>query len=788
MAALSPYKLAKARDTYNIFNLMSSASQQFVVGTIVILFAMRLNANSTTIGILNALGYLSFFFMLLGKIIILKFPIIKMYGISWFVRALGMAPPIIIPLLVAGGHMDSSMLILLAGVFAFHMFRGIGMIANNPILDTLAQGPDRGIYLTQVQIVTSATGMFCNFAVALVLGRSPPLWLYSVLIVIGVVAGVISGVLVLKLPDPNTDVPAEGGEKQKSEGFFKVFKQGMAMKEIRSFILVLVLVALISGIARAFVTVYSREVFEQGDGMVSLYAVFGGLGNLAIGLCIKFLIDRIGVKPIYLTCTIIGILGMIPVVLFPASGIDNEVTVILFLSAVFFLLNFGFLGAEGIAQTYFLALVPRKMMLDMGIIYWLVFGFAGASGNLLAGVLLDTFRAFEISNFASYKLLYSLLIILGIVVIILMRKLAPLGSLPFRGAMGVIFSPRDLRAISLLDRLNKSGDSDEEEELLEQLHETPSKLAVKGLLSKVLSPRLSNRQEALRAIDALSELDDTAVKALMDDIVNNPYTTAYISARILGRHKCAEAIPLLRELAMSSSGDYMLIGEALIALARLNDDPFLPQVEKIVEKTKNPRLKIMGVEACGVYRSPKALGALIDVLITKDPPPYLCDEVVLSMAAIIDHEGGSTAGKLFYNLLVRLNRDENSFAALASDEAESAVEYFAETLGGWAHLARRVTKVQKKNKGVESPIALATRLAKELQEAVRAYAEENNGAKLSRWILSLTNFENIVDLYIAAFLAELVLDDALAESKQIKVLVVHWAARIIRLWAKRLKI
>jgi HEAT repeat protein len=62
----------------------------------------------------------------------------------------------------------------------------------------------------------------------------------------------------------------------------------------------------------------------------------------------------------------------------------------------------------------------------------------------------------------------------------------------------------------------------------------------------------------------------------MTDLINNPYTTAYYSTRILGTHDCTAAIPLLRELVTSE--DYMLAGEAIVALARLKDEAFHPQI------------------------------------------------------------------------------------------------------------------------------------------------------------------------------------------------------------------
>jgi HEAT repeat protein len=484
-----------------------------------------------------------------------------------------------------------------------------------------------------------------------------------------------------------------------------------------------------------------------------------------IGLLIKFLVDRIGAKPIFIICVFIGLFSMIPIVFFPAGAVENMTTAILFLAFLFFILNFGFLGAEGIAQTYFMGLVPLDMMLDMGILYFFIFGVAGAGGTFFAGLLLDLFTGLGISVFFSFKILFIILIVLTLAALILQRKLTPLGALPFMGALEVMFSFRDLRAISILDRLNKTRDSHEEEQLLGALHDTPSKLAIKGLLERARSPRLAVRLESLRAMEALETLNEKAEAALMQDLIHNPYTTAYISARILGNHGCFSAIPLLRELA--ASHDYMLGGEAMIALARLGDDAFRPQIEKIILKTKNPRLRIMGVEAFGIYGSPNSLSVLLDILKIADPPPYLRDEVVLALAAILDTQNQ------FYPLLVRFLEDQSLAPALAMDEAEAASEFYRSNHGR--------ANGRKKDPG----FAFFVKQARAFQGTVAAFVREKNGAPLSRWILELPG--DMAHTIVQIVLAEAVLDDELCALDRLRLLIVHWAAHELRIWTKKMK-
>jgi hypothetical protein len=754
--ALSPYRLNKARELYNIFNVFNSLSWNFLVGSVITLFIMRLGASSTYIGLISALLYVSFFFLPLGKILARRFSIVGIFSLAWIGRALGMAAAVAAPFAALGGRRDLALVLTMLGVGLFHVIRGVGMISNNPILSSLSEGPDRGSYMTQIQIINSAAGMFSSFALALLLGRDPPLVLYAVILVAGIGTGIASGLMVRKIPEPPME---DQGVKAK---FFDVFREALVQPGIKLFVLILFFTALSSGVSRAFLVVYSREIFNQTDGMVSLYTVYGGLGNLMIGMMIKFLVDRIGAKPIFIICTITSLISMIPIVFFPAGAVDNVTTVVLFLSFLFFTMNLGFLGSEGIAQTYFLALIPLRLMMDMSIIYFFIFGLAGAGGSFTAGLLLDIMAVLGFSKFTAFKILYGVLITITILVLVLQRRLTPLGALPFRGALEVLFSFRDLKAITLLDRLNKASDSREEEALLGMLHERPSQLAIKGLLVRARSPRLATRLESLRALENLKILGEDAENALMADLADNPYTTAYISARILGNHGVFSAVPMLRELAESK--DYMLAGEALLALARLKDDAFLPNIEEIILKTENPRLKIMGVEAFGIYCSVNTIGTLLDILRSADPPPYLRDEVVLALASVLDIQN------LFYPVLIRFLEDQSLAADLVLDQAEEAFEFYKSTMG--RHRDRS-------NPGFKKLAGSAGNI----QAAAGALVRNRDGKPLSRWIMEIPG--KYCNPAVQVILAETVLETELNGLPRIQLLIVFWAAHALRHWIKK---
>jgi len=774
MVQLSPNRLGKAREVFNVFNAFNALSWSMLVGSIITLFAIRLGASSTYIGTLSALVYVALFFLPLGRLLARRFGIIGVFSFAWILRVLGMVPVVLAPVAAYRGNEDLALGLTMLGVAIFHVTRGIGMVGNTPVLSLLASGPDRGSYMTQVQIINSAAGMISGFAIAIILGREPPLFLYSIIMAAGIVCGITSGLLIRKVPEPAGE--AESGRVRLSQTFREAFSQ----PGIRLFLITFMMVALASGVSRTFLVVYAREVFYKDDGMVLMYSVFGGLGHLLVGMLVKFFVDRIGAKPLLIICVAIGLATMLPILFFPRSSIANLTMVNLFLAFLFFMLNFGFLGSEGIAQTYFMGLVPPAKMLDMGVLYFFVFGVAGAGGSFLAGLLLDALMFTGISPFASFKVFFAAVIALAGAAVFMQRRLTPLGALPLAGAVKVMFSYRDLQAISLLDRLDRSQDFGEQGRLLDALHRTPSQLSIKGLLEQAKSPRLATRMEAIRALERLDSLNEPAEKALVNDIINNQFTTAYISARILGNHGYAPAIPILRELAFST--DYMLAGEAMLALAKLRDSAFRPELEELIVSTQNPRLKIMGVESLGIYRSPDSLDALIRILKGADPPPYLRDEVAIAMSEIID------IPNKFNRVLVRFLAEPSLAPVLAMDAAETAREYFAANLGGIK---------AGRNRGKLAPVA---KQAEAIHAAVSAMVLDNDPAPLSRWILDFPDpaprgpalrgpaprgdpsFKTVQGVFSRALL-----DAEAISHKHLQLLISHWAAHQVRLRAKNLK-
>jgi hypothetical protein len=172
----------------------------------------------------------------------------------------------------------------------------------------------------------------------------------------------------------------------------------------------------------------------------------------------------------------------------------------------------------------------------------------------------------------------------------------------------------------------------------------------------------------------------------------------------------------------------------------------------------------MGVEAFGIYGSVSAIGVLLDILKSSDPPPYLRDEVVLALASILDIQN------LFYPVLVRFLEDPGLAPTLAADQGEAAFEFYKSSLS------------RRRDHGDPRFVRIADH-AKNIQAVIGAFARDGDGRPLSRWILGIPG--KYSDPVVQTILAETVLEEELCGLPRLQLLISFWAAHSLRRWIKQ---
>jgi HEAT repeat protein len=653
--ALSPAKLKAARSSFYVFNALNSFSFVLLSGSFITLFALRLGASNGFVGILNSFAYATFFFLPVGKALVRRQRIIDVFGWGWFFRYVGMIPVLAAPLVAAWGHPGLAFGLIAAGVALFNVFRGIALIGNNPVLASLAEGKDRGSFLVNVQIVNNLAGMGTSLLVALALGAAAVTGLYLAFIGAGIAVGIIGSVVLLRTPEPEAYRPADGG------GLLEAARGAIKEKPFRSFFEVLLIVSFAAGMARSFLPVYAKAVYAQGDDLVMAYSLLASLGAVAMGLLTRLLVDRLGAKPLYVIFTAVTALSLVPAIVSP--GMASPLAVVAFLAAFNFVSSFGLAGEDNAGQTYYFGLVPRERNLDLSVVYFLAYGLGGALGSGAGGFVLEVLAKAGLGARASWRIFFAAVLFFLAWALIRMVRLMPLGSASVRESLGVIFSPRDLRVFDLLARLDRSASPAEEVRLIHEIGNSASPRGQHELLAYLASPRFEVRVEALLAIENLESLEKDVLQALVREVERNPWTTAYIAARILGKQGDLAYLPVLK--AALRADDYMLQGSAMVAVARLGDEGARPEIEDILLHTDKPRVKLQAAYALEVLGNRDSVPALVSCLRRDDPPAYVSDELVLAVAGIL--------GLLdsFYPIYAAFLEDEAQGVALLHDAVEA---------------------------------------------------------------------------------------------------------------------
>ena len=157
-------RAGRHRGGFYAFAAMNTFSFMLLSGSVVVLCAMMLGASGTYIGLLGALNFITYFFMPLGRLAIRNQPIIKVFGWSWLIRYWSMVPAALSPLLMLAGWNRLGLALLLIGSLGFNIFRGIGLIGNNPLLAHLAGKKNRGQFFSNIQIANSLTAIAASAA------------------------------------------------------------------------------------------------------------------------------------------------------------------------------------------------------------------------------------------------------------------------------------------------------------------------------------------------------------------------------------------------------------------------------------------------------------------------------------------------------------------------------------------------------------------------------------------------------------------------------------------------
>jgi MFS family permease len=623
-SSLSPGALKKARKHYYSLAFFNVLSFQLITGNIITLFALRLGAANSFIGLISSFLYVSLFFLFIGRLLVARFGIVRLMGTFYVLRYLLFIPMPLAAFFAAPATRGIAFTLMLLASAGFNIARGIAIISDSPIVANLSGTKDRGIFFSKIQIITQVMAIVGAIFMATVLGDDTPLWRFVIIIIIGISSGLIGSSHIFKLPEPG------GALKGAEEKILHSIRTALTIRNSRVFFSITFLVNATAAMFGSFLVVFLKTLYAFPDNRLVLYSALANIGALGMAVLSGFTMDRIGSKPLLFTFTFVGLLAVFVAIISPEL---HGLPLMVFAGSLFFLWGMGVSGMGNACLSYFIGFTDVAKRLNYGLIYYFIVGAGGTVGSILGGISLDFLgNTLGLPASESFRLYFSVIALAMTAILIGIQSLENAGSYPIRDAIMFILSPRDMRALTLLRRLDTAGTVDRERRVIRELQSTPSRLAMDGVMHRLRSPSFQIRSQALEAL-AEAPLNTKARRMLLSEVKNNAYTTGSMAARIIGERGIQEGIPNLHRALYSP--DNVLAGESMVALAKLKDPSAPAKIEAILRETHNPRLIIYSVRALEQYHLPSSLPVLMGKLHARQAP-YIRDEIILALSGFFD--------------------------------------------------------------------------------------------------------------------------------------------------------
>jgi len=340
--------------------------------------------------------------------------------------------------------------------------------------------------------------------------------------------------------------------------------------------------------------------------------------------------DRVGPRPLIVFYT--GALLLVGV--FWAVAPSTYLPVIVGL--VFFFAGFAKTGIITGLGHYFLSVARTTERVGASLLMRVGSGAAaGLTGSVFGAVLLQLLQNARLDGLGVYHWYFRIMLIPLALMVVVVSRLDRLAEWKLSSILGLLVSPRDLRALFVLNRLRRSKSSSSDKRNLERLAQIASPVSEDEIREQLASSRLGVRLRAIRALRGIP-IGDVTTDALIREVETGEYTTAGAAAEILGESGKNEAIPALR--AALDSQDHLLQGRAMTALVRLGDDASFDRLREMFATSTNPRVVIHGANALALHENGEIMRELLARAADPKLPASVRDEVMTAASSMVGAE------------------------------------------------------------------------------------------------------------------------------------------------------
>ncbi len=673
MARLFPERLSRvqkgaAQRRFLAFSTTNALSYALLAESVLVLFSLKLGANDFQVGLLSSYMYITMVFILPGKLLVGRWGAARTYSTCWSIRNLVAASFILAPVIWTRVSPSLGLTFLLVAAFIFFAFRAMGLSAENILINDMTSPEDRGRFIGQWQYSFYIGMLAMLVAASFWLGAKPGFGHFQVVIATGVILGMIASAIMWSIPE------SSGPKNSSREPMLKAFSLLYADRRLLKLILAWAAASSVIQLVLPFQVLTVKNGYHIADRLALIFVVLQVLGQAAAGYFNSLLIDRSGPRPVM----IINLLGFALVALFWAVAPAR--LNYLHAGTLFFVAGYCTVSLQIALAHYFLNTASRESVLNISVLILVIQGVAaGLVGTFLGGGVLETLDRLGLSGMDIYRTYFGLVIVAALVGLGVVMRLRPLAERKVREVLGMMFSLRDWRALMNVQELAETPQLERAHELIDRLADLRSEVSERTLLEYLDSPLFTLRTAALEALDRI-EFGPEASWRLIEEVKDGEFSTAWLAADILGKHRVNEAITTLRESLHSN--DFFLEGKAMQALAQMQDSQSYPRIKEIFRLTYNPRLTIHGARAIYDMGERENVTLLLEKLNPLMLPAEL-DEIMHAVFALLGRQ------EEHFRLMTLYNRSAQQGLDVLAHELEKGLDGLGERVSaGDASLVR----------------------------------------------------------------------------------------------------
>ncbi|MCO6450235.1 MAG: MFS transporter [Caldilineales bacterium] len=636
-----------AGDGFNIVFVLLTFS-----GSVFILFLDELGLNTGQIGIVLSLVPFCGVVAPLVAPLTTRFGYKRTFVLFRGLRNIPMMFLLLTPLVLAGFGSNGAFVWVSIFILFFAVMRGIGETGGHSWRKDIVPDSIRGKFSATASMTTTIISIVVVLTASYVIENGVGLQRFIVLMAVGILFG-ISSVLIFSRAPAEDRSRATAGES----GHLAAMRDSLRDRGFVLFMVVLSIATIGEQAANSFTPLFMKEEVGLSEGLVVLLSMGNYIGALITSYFWGWAADRYSSKPVMQVSLILMLLIPISWLLLPRN---NPASAPLAMSVAFI---------SGIAvlawqiswtRHLFVNAVPAQNRTAYLAVYFAWLSIVVGLGPLLTGRLLTLTAAIPtmqigLIHIDSYTPLWIISISLFLITMMIVPRLRTEHAVTFRRFAGMFLRGNPVRAMRLLIQYNQSGDEMTTLVATEQMGDTQNLLNTEELIEALNDPSYNVRYEAIHSIGRMPSTPE--LREALVAILDGPESElGMATARALERMGDPEAIPALRR-SLHSRYD-LIAAESARALAGLNDEASIPDIQAQMRAQQAPHLRAAYATALGKLRAVESVPELFQMLCEADVETQR-GEIGLAIARIVGDE------KYYLQQWRALHRDYHTATAQA---------------------------------------------------------------------------------------------------------------------------